>query len=480
MTIMGGNTLQGQLDGDWSAWAVDDEPEETTPTEEPSTGSTTTSDADVTVAEEPGNADDVGTTVETDDGDTAPLAAVDDATPADDVADEPEPETPQGHGMSLLDMLGDPDADTATMSPDDPADNHDDVGHFAFPPADAPADDAADPFDGLHAFEDVIDDRPDTDGKRKRFPVKRIVIGTAVTLALAGLGLGGVTVWSHISSAKAGEACAAGFEQATAASSKWGKLTGSLKDRLAMDRTRLADPTVADDLARLASTRVGRPVDCPTDGDRDALDSATRANQALVSKLDQLDAKTRKTRDRFDASLDEKSLAESKTAFDKALDAAKATLSSSKGKTDDEKTRQTLAKLVDEAGKADMKDATGLDGLAKRLDEATAKVTASVKARESKDRQARERKRREQEEAKRKAEAEAAAEAERLAQEQAAQQQAQQQQQYQYQYTPQYTAPTTPTPQPQQQQQQSTPKQQTTTPKKTTPSTPTGSDGAIL
>ena len=213
-----------------------------------------------------------------------------------------------------------------------------------------------------------------------------IVVTVVVALVLAGLG-----VWQVLRVRGAVASCESMAAQATAAYEDLLKLaeSGELKDAEAITADQVEDPDTVTGLAA-AVDKTGETVSigvCGVDWydlhpDR-IVEKPTRGKEQFESKYQTL----RKAMDAVLASREAKTLADASSALKSKVDQAASLLKSSEGKVQDDTTRQTLGKAIDEARNVldEGDDVKAMNDAAAALDQATGAVNDSVKAKSDAD-----------------------------------------------------------------------------------------------
>lgn len=267
------------------------------------------------------------------------------------------------------------DAKPENTSEDDAAQNatKDDAGTDGGEEPEPPASDAAEPVapkpsvealaavaDADEAWDEVIsgtgddeenesgeapDDRFDDVKVRRAMPVKSILIATTVFLALAALILAGMrlTAGRRAADMQAEQAEAIGqCQQAhTAAEKAWSKLDAKTKEadklRDATEPGQVKDTKTIDTLGRLIDAQPSEP------REQCAVSMDAQSAKATAGKLNDLAESYRQATDRLDQSMD----GVEKSKLDKAIDQAKRLYDDSAGKVADDKTRQSLLKAID-------------------------------------------------------------------------------------------------------------------------------------
>lgn len=294
---------------------------------------------------------------------------------------------------------------------------------------------------------DGPDKVPDGPGRRKKHVGAFIAGGVAVAVLAAG------GIWWAVAAhntrtqlAAAQQACEqAANEYATARKT----YDDALKDKAVVAALKITDKQVKDTktviaLAKDSKAETPKTVTCPTGStSKGEVDKATDAIADAASWYTSHTTTIKDDAAKVTASKTAKELDEAKTGLNKKLGEARKLYDSSKDKVQDNKTRDTLKKQLDAAGK--LKDATDVKQIraaTDKLGQAIGSVNASVKAKQEADRKAAE------EKARKEAEAQAAAAAQAQASSQAQQSYTAPQQSYTPTYTapaaPQYTAPQVP------------------------------------
>lgn len=277
--------------------------------------------------------------------------------------------------------------------------------------------------------------------KTKNTMSKRI-IAIITTIAVIAIAAGvALAVHQHHATSQLAEAktaCAQAADRLRVAQNTYNALINgdAYKSAVKITAKQVEDSKVVTTLAKDSGDEAPKMVACNVD-DKTALEH----NTGLIDKNTTWYETHAKTIDTDVKNVvkarDAKTLKDTQTALAKKITDAKKLYDSSNGKVKDNKTRDTLKKQLDAAGKAkDGKDVKKIKDAQTALDKAMKTVNNSVKAKQDADKKAAE------EKARKEAEAAAAAQAQ-------AQQQAQQyvapQQSYTPTYTaPQYTAPATP------------------------------------
>lgn len=278
--------------------------------------------------------------------------------------------------------------------------------------------------------------------KTKNTMSKRVIaiIITAVAVIAIAAGVALAVHRHHATSqlTEAKTACAQAADRLRVAQNNYNALINGdeYKSAVKITAKQVEDSKVVTTLAKDSEDEAPKMVACNVD-DKTALER----NTGLIDKNTTWYETHTKTIDTDVKNVvkarDTKTLKDTQTALAKKITDAKKLYDSSNGKVKDNKTRDTLKKQLDAAGKAkDGKDVKKIKDAQTALDKAMKTVNNSVKAKQDADKKAAE------EKARKEAEAAAAAQAQ-------AQQQAQQyvapQQSYTPTYTaPQYTAPATP------------------------------------
>lgn len=278
--------------------------------------------------------------------------------------------------------------------------------------------------------------------KTKNTMSKRVIaiIITAIAVIAIAAGVALAVHRHHATSqlVEAKTACAQAADRLRVAQNNYNALINGdeYKSAVKITAKQVEDSKVVTTLAKDSEDEAPKMVACNVD-DKTALEH----NTGLIDKNTTWYETHTKTIDTDVKNVvkarDTKTLKDTQTALAKKITDAKKLYDSSNGKVKDNKTRDTLKKQLDAAGKAkDGKDVKKIKDAQTALDKAMKTVNNSVKAKQDADKKAAE------EKARKEAEAAAAAQAQ-------AQQQAQQyvapQQSYTPTYTaPQYTAPATP------------------------------------
>ena len=233
---------------------------------------------------------------------------------------------------------------------------------------------------------------PDPEGFGPRRPrrVRAWMIAVAV-IAVVAVVLAGLGVWQAVRVRGAVASCESMAAQATATGTKLTKLVESdeLKDAKAITADQVEDPDTVTGLAA-AVDKAGETVSigvCGVDWydlhpDR-IVEKPTRGKEQFESKYQTL----RKAMDAVLSSREAKTLADASSALKSKVDQAASLLKSSEGKVQDDTTRQTLGKAIDEARKLldAGDDAKAMNDAAAALDQATGAVNDSVKAKSDAD-----------------------------------------------------------------------------------------------
>ncbi len=271
---------------------------------------------------------------------------------------------------------------------------------------------------------DGPDKVPDGPGRRKKHVGAFIAGGVAVAVLAAG------GIWWAVAAhntrtqlAAAQQACEqAANEYATARKT----YDDALKDKAVVAALKITDKQVKDTktviaLAKDSKAETPKTVTCPTGStSKGEVDKATDAIADAASWYTSHTTTIKDDAAKVTASKTAKELDEAKTGLNKKLGEARKLYDSSKDKVQDNKTRDTLKKQLDAAGK--LKDATDVKQIraaTDKLGQAIGSVNASVKAKQEADRKAAE------EKARKEAEAQASSQAQQS-------------------YTPTYTAPAAP------------------------------------
>ena len=228
---------------------------------------------------------------------------------------------------------------------------------------------------------------PERSGPQKPRRVRAwIVVTVVVALVLAGLG-----VWQVLRVRGAVASCDSMAAQATAAYEDLLKLaeSGELKDAEAITADQVEDPDTVTGLAA-AVDKAGETVSigvCGVDWydlyPNRITEKPTRGKEQFESKRQAL----RKAMDAVVASRDAKTLAAATSALKSKTDQAATLLKESDGKVQDDTTRQTLGKAIDEARNVldEGDDVKAMNDAASALDQATGAVNDSVKAKSDAD-----------------------------------------------------------------------------------------------
>ncbi len=278
--------------------------------------------------------------------------------------------------------------------------------------------------------------------KTKNAMSKRVIAIIITAIAVIAIAAGvALAVHRHHATSQLTEAktaCAQAADRLRVAQNNYNALINGdeYKSAVKITAKQVEDSKVVTTLAKDSEDEAPKMVACNVD-DKTALER----NTGLIDKNTTWYETHTKTIDTDVKNVvkarDTKTLKDTQTALAKKITDAKKLYDSSNGKVKDNKTRDTLKKQLDAAGKAkDGKDVKKIKDAQTALDKAMKTVNNSVKAKQDADKKAAE------EKARKEAEAAAAAQAQ-------AQQQAQQyvapQQSYTPTYTaPQYTAPATP------------------------------------
>ena len=208
-----------------------------------------------------------------------------------------------------------------------------------------------------------------------------IVVTVVVALVLAGLG-----VWQVLRVRGAVASCESMTAQATAAYEDLLKLaeSGELKDAEAITADQVEDPDTVTGMAA-AVDKAGETVSigvCGVDWydlyPNRITEKPTRGKEQFESKRQAL----RKAMDAVVASRDAKTLAAATSALKSKTDQAATLLKESDGKVQDDTTRQTLGKAIDEARNVldEGDDVKAMNDAASALAQATGAVNDSAKA----------------------------------------------------------------------------------------------------
>lgn len=278
--------------------------------------------------------------------------------------------------------------------------------------------------------------------KTKNTMSKRVIAIIITAIAVIAIAAGvALAVHRHHATSQLTEAktaCAQAADRLRVAQNNYNALINGdeYKSAVKITAKQVEDSKVVTTLAKDSEDEAPKMVACNVD-DKTALER----NTGLIDKNTTWYETHTKTIDTDVKNVvkarDTKTLKDTQTALAKKITDAKKLYDASNGKVKDNKTRDTLKKQLDAAGKAkDGKDVKKIKDAQTALDKAMKTVNNSVKAKQDADKKAAE------EKARKEAEAAAAAQAQ-------AQQQAQQyvapQQSYTPTYTaPQYTAPATP------------------------------------
>lgn len=233
---------------------------------------------------------------------------------------------------------------------------------------------------------------PDPEGSGPWRPrrVRAWMIAVAV-IAVVAVVLAGLGVWQAVRVRGAVASCESMAAQATATGTKLTKLVESdeLKDAKAITADQVEDPDTVTGLAA-AVDKTGETVSigvCGVDWydlhpDR-IVEKPTRGKEQFESKYQTL----RKAMDAVLASRDAKTLADASSALKSKVDQAASLLKSSEGKVQDDAVRDALSKAIDQARKLldANDDAKAMNDAAAVLDQATAAVNDSVKAKSDAD-----------------------------------------------------------------------------------------------
>lgn len=271
--------------------------------------------------------------------------------------------------------------------------------------------------------------------KTKNTMSKRIIaiIITAIAVIAIAAGVALAVHQHHATSqlAEAKTACAQAADRLRVAQNTYNALINGDEYKTAVKITakQVEDSKVVTTLAKDSGDEAPKMVACNVD-DKTALEH----NTGLIDKNTTWYETHTKTLDTDVKNVvkarDTKTLKDTQAALAKKITDAKKLYDASKDKVKDNKTRDTLKKQLDAAGKLkDSKDVKKLKDAQTALDKAMKQVNDSVKAKQDADKKAAEEKARKEAEA-----AQAAAQAQ-------AQQQAQQYVAPQQSYTPTYTAP---------------------------------------
>ena len=255
------------------------------------------------------------------------------------------------------------------------------------PSSSAPLGDAA----CLESVADVEPDGGETDVAGAGLRRTTLVAG-ACALAVVLLAAGGLLAWRAIGDSRVGEARSSCLEASAVRSDAWETVTravGAVGDVKDVDASQVADPATVADLAGLLDS-VPREPDadaCPADAtvrrlaaDKERADSQADAYDRFAMKLEAAVSAVV-------ASRDAKTLADAATALKTKTDQADALLKESDGKVQDNATRDSLGKAIDQARKLldANDDAEAMNDAAAALDRATAAVNESVKAKQDAD-----------------------------------------------------------------------------------------------
>ena len=243
----------------------------------------------------------------------------------------------------------------------------------------------------MESVADVEPDGGETDVAGAGLRRTTLVAG-ACALAVVLLAAGGLLAWRAIGDSRVGEARSSCLEASAVRSDAWETVTravGAVGDVKDVDASQVADPATVADLAGLLDS-VPREPDadaCPADAtvrrlaaDKERADSQADAYDRFAMKLEAAVSAVV-------ASRDAKTLADAATALKTKTDQADALLKESDGKVQDNATRDSLGKAIDQARKLldANDDAEAMNDAAAALDRATAAVNESVKAKQDAD-----------------------------------------------------------------------------------------------
>lgn len=202
---------------------------------------------------------------------------------------------------------------------------------------------------------DDSDDGGVTDHAAVPVPWRPILIVAGVVLALCLLAGGGFAGWRAWSDHRVREAHASCVEAVRGRDDAWRVLQDAIADEseaFAVDDSQVADPTVVSALASLVDGLPDSPPggSCPADASLTVLESTASAARGREDSYRDLARRVHDAADEVIASRDAKTLADAAAALKDTVDRADALLADSDGRVQDDATRETLQRAIDQAG----------------------------------------------------------------------------------------------------------------------------------
>ena len=233
---------------------------------------------------------------------------------------------------------------------------------------------------------------PDLEGsgprKQRRVRAWMVVVAVIAVIAIVLAGLG---VWQAVRVRGAVASCESMSTQATAAGTRLTKLVQSdeMKDAEAITADQVEDPdtvTALKDALRNADSTVSIGV-CTVDWYDLHPDHIVDLPEQAKERSESTHRMLRKAMDAVVASRDAKTLTDATSALKSKTDQASTLLKDSDGKVQDNATRDALGKAIDQARKLldAGDDAQAMNDASAALDQATAAVNDSVKAKQDAD-----------------------------------------------------------------------------------------------
>lgn len=226
------------------------------------------------------------------------------------------------------------------------------------------------------------------DGKPKRGRKTVIIAGVSAVAAIVALTAGGVYAF-RAHEAKALEAakreCSTVYEDAAKSVKAYEAYIASdeAKTALAVTADRVKDAKTVEALAKNAKASLGKPAPCDVASKADA-DNAKTGNETVKATADTALATVKKNIKSVNDSKAAKALDDAKTALASKTDEARTLLGDSDGKVQDNATRETLTKAIDDAA-SDKKTVDEANKAKDTLQAAIDQVNASIQAKNEAD-----------------------------------------------------------------------------------------------